>query len=136
MTLYDICLEILTGLWLAAGTLWALAAIRLWLHRAVVIKRPAEYRRTGWQHWSYGMAFSGAAIVGFLAPAHILVYNNVSTHLHSFILEGIGIVLLNLSAFILLTGLDESMGRGRSGLPFYVATTLVSALLGAALAAL
>lgn len=136
MTLEDLCVEILTGLWLSAGTLWALAAVRLWVSRVKVTQQSGERRRAGWRSFAVGAVLTASAVAGFLAPAHVLVYNNLTTHLHSFVMEGLGVGLLNISAVIMLGGLDRALGRGRIGVYFYALTSLVSVLLGAALAAL
>lgn len=136
MTHLDLCVEILTGLWLSAGTLWALAAVRLWFNRVKVTERTPAARRAGWKAFSAGTLLTATAVVGFLAPSHVMVYNDLTTHLHSFIMEGLGILMLNLAAIIMLTALDRILGLGMLGAVFYTTTSLVSALLGAALAAL
>lgn len=136
MTPLDLCVEILTGLWLSAGTLWALAAVRLWFNRVRVTEKTPAARRAGWEAFSAGMVITALAVVVFLAPSHVMVYNNLTTHLHSFIMEGLGILMLNLAAIIMLTALDRILERGLLGGVFYVVTSVVSALLGAVTAAL
>ena len=136
MTPLSLCVEILTGLWLSAGTLWALAAVRLWFNRVRVTQKAPKARRAGWRAFSAGMLITAIAVVGFLAPSHVMVYNDLTTHLHSFIMEGLGILMLNLAAILMLTALDRILERGMLGAVFYVITSIVSALLGAALAAL